>query len=264
MSGIKFKKRSAGQEWLKAKSARDWDTSRVNCFAYGPPGSGKTRFGLSWPNPVYLDTEEGILTLRALIRELGIPDVPVISISSLSQLHAVSKDPEILREAMVDEFEGYDFKSIVVDTVSTASDWELQHIMDVAGRDYNEIQDYKQLALRMRPIFSNFRQSKYNVLFLAHDYEGGVEMKDKKGKTKPPAPPGPMLTGAMRKQAPGLCDFFLYLRQQGRPPQYFAYTQEHPDGYPARVRGVEEYLGPRFQNPTYQHLRDALDKLGSK
>lgn len=258
---------SPAQQWLVAQSAKHWRTDRVNVFAYGPPGAGKTRLAGTFPRPIFLDSEDGGLTTSAVIADLKLPyDVPVIRMTSINQLIEVARDPEILRRAMTGPFEGYDFQSIAVDTISTFEGWALQEILDNAGKDIPDFPEYKLLANVMRPIFSRLGHTKYNTIFLAHDYDGGIEIVLKSGKTKPPAPPGPLLTGALRKQGAGLADFFIYLRRQtsrGLEPKWRGYWYDHPDGYPARVRAIEPYLPKEgyVENPTYQTFREALDKF---
>jgi hypothetical protein len=78
--------------------------------------------------------------------------------------------------------------------------------------------------------------------------------------------PGPLLTGQLATQGPALTDFFIYMRQEhsmGNDDTFVAYTEEHPDGFPARTR-IKGFLDKKIENPTYEHFREALDKLDVK
>lgn len=247
---------------MEVLSAAAWRTDRVNVFAYGRPGAGKTHFAATFPDPVFIDLENGILTVGAVRMRLGLPDCPVVQPATWRQVIAILQNPEgVLRDAFRGtEWQDYPFKTIVVDTVSTLEDLVLREILRETNDEIPDLQHYRPLAQRMRPIFSAAWRLPYNTVLLAHDHEGGIDMR-KRG-ARPPSPPGPLLTGSTRKQGPGVADFFLLLRDEPVGPnvKYVAYRSSFQD-YPARVRGVEPYLDYRIENPSFAILRAALDRL---
>ena len=249
---------------MKVKSALNWPTEYVKCFAYGVPRSGKTHLGGTFPDPIWLDFEDGLMTIRRTIMDLGKPDVPILTPTSWGEVVAFAMNPvrSVENALKGTPFEGYQFKSIIVDTVSTMEDLCFTKILgdEFAGP---EISDYKTFGRQMRPFFAQMWKLPYNVCLLAHTYHGGIEIKDKKtGTVKPAAPPGPLLSGAIREQGPGLSDFYLHLYTEliGSRVLYYADATMR-DGYPAGVRGVADFFDKRVTNPNYQQMRDALDKL---
>lgn len=58
---------NASPAWFEDLAYTDEvETGYMRALVYGPMGSGKTRFALTWPNPFVLDIDHGLLTGRKL------------------------------------------------------------------------------------------------------------------------------------------------------------------------------------------------------
>lgn len=71
-------------------------------LAYGPPGIGKTTFGSEWPNPVFIQLEDGT--------------PKDVKVTGWSQLKTFKQVMEALAALYSEE---HDFKTLVVDSVTT-------------------------------------------------------------------------------------------------------------------------------------------------
>ena len=252
------------EEKMRVINALDWRTDRVNALIYGPPGSGKSHLAAGSPSPLFIDQDIGCQTLKFVLAEAGV-DAPIVQ-PHFDEVFELAKHPvdTIQKWLSGTHWEGYVVKTIVVDTVSSM---DADVMIDRLGGGRPDIADYGDQYYKMRPLFYHFRKMPFNTLLLAHDYEGAsaIESKIKKpgAKKKKDGPPGPALTGQLRKRAPGMFDFFVYLTREriGNTTKYYMWTDTHPDGYPARIQGLETFMDYKIENPHYRHFTEALEKL---
>jgi hypothetical protein len=259
------------QSDITLTSGADWRTDRVNVMGYGPPGCGKTDFAVRFPKPVLIDSENGGLTVKKMLSEGRLKaDVPIVKTTVFNRVMEIVTDPvyalaEIFRGS---KWEGYEksMETLIVDTFTTLEGWCMDEILEKTGKSDPDFPETNKLRRRMTAFFRKVWDLEYNTVLLGHDQPGRAETKDPKtGRIlMRKKDPGPLLTGQLAKQGPALTDIFLYLRREpkyGEPDTFMAYTSEHPEGYPARIR-ID--LPDTIENPTYEILRDALNKLESK
>lgn len=264
---------SSEQSNLQVLSASEWRTDRVNAFLYGPMGSGKTDLGVRFPKPVLVDTgENGALTVKYMLATGRLhEDLPIIPSTDFDTIKNIVTDPKYILGGFFkgSKWEGYEneMESIVVDTVTTMEGWCLEEVLEKAQKEDPDLRETEIMKRKMRAFFRAAWNLPYNTVLLGHDSPGRAETRDGRGRViMSKKNPGPLLTGQLATQGPALTDFFVYMRQEhsmGNEDVFVAFTEEHPDGFPARTR-VKGFLDKRIENPTYDHFREALDKLEAK
>lgn len=263
------------QNVLQVLSASEWRTDRVNAMLYGPMGSGKTDLGVRFPKSVLVDTgENGALTVKYMLATGRLEeDIPIIPATDFTRILDIVTDPKYVLKNMFRGSKwgsmGYEeiMESLVIDTVTTMEGWCLEDVLKKASKEDPDLRETEIMKRRMRAFFRAAWNLPYNTVLLGHDSPGRAETRDGSGRViMSKKNPGPLLTGQLATQGPALTDFFIYMRQEysmGNDDVFVAYTEEHPDGFPARTR-VKGFLEKKIENPSYQHFREALDKLEAK
>lgn len=264
------------QQTLEVIAASDWRTDRVNVIVCGEYDTGKTDFAARFPRPVILDTgEQGALTIRKMLAEGRLKnDVPIVKTTSFADALSVVASP---RARLGDLFrgtkwEGYEkvMASLAVDTVSTLEEWCTAEILTAKG--WNDLSDggagggWSALKRKMGAFFRAAWNLPINTVLLSHVGEARTEVRDKQGKIIMKAKAaGPLLSGALVKTAPALADFMLYFAKEFElgGETFVGYAGENPYGFPTknRLRGL---LPARIVEPSYEHIRAALDVLEAK
>ena len=250
---------------LQLVSASESRTDRVNVFAYGPPGSGKSYFASTFPDPFFIDTDQNTLTVKSRVADGEIPDFPILQTTDWRTVLEILTDPtnRLVNLFRGTKWDGYEPKSLVLDTLSTLEGYIFDEIIDQANTSAKVSQNtWNTLKRRMMAITRAAWNLPLNTVLLAHDQSGREKSADM-GKKEA----GPMLTGQMVKQVPAQCDIFLYFEARANigSMDYVAHTRPTLDGMPARVNGIELSVEHGVMvNPTYAKLRGALDKLEEK
>lgn len=127
------------------------------CLVYGPDGVGKSTFASEWPNPVFLDTENG--TSRLSVRR-----------------KVVSKYSEAVELVKALTEEKHDYKTLVVDTLDWLESMLWKHVCHEQGWKSIESPGYGKGYVEAREEWKRFRdhlkhlQNKtgMNVVLVAH------------------------------------------------------------------------------------------------
>lgn len=260
--GIIEEDQSGGQKELELLDAASWRTDRVNVLVYGDPGTGKTDFAARFPRPVILDTgENGQLTVKKMLAEGRLKqNVPIIRTKSFTHAFNLLNSP---KDRLKQEFEGtkwadYDFQTLVLDNVSVVEEWCVEEVLAVKGKTDMDGPEINAVKRRMTALFRAAWNLDLNTVLIAHRYDGreATQMYKKKDK-------GPQLLGGLSKTGPAATDFFLYFTTEynfGSGEEFIAYTTTNDTGYPARTR-IRGILDDKLSNPSYEQLREALDKV---
>ncbi len=256
MSGMELEDQQSPEQKTLLVSASEARTDRVNVMAYGPPGCGKTFFATTFPKPLFIDTENGLITARARITKGEIDDFPGVQTSDYTTVLEIISSPEYrIPELFKDsKWEGYVPETLVIDTISTLEGHIFDDIMASAGKIAQP--QWNQLKRKMMALARMSWSSDLNVVMLAHDQSGRVGSTD-----MGPKDPGPLLTGTLVKQFPAQIDIFLRMEQLTQPggiKEFVAHTV-NCDGMPARTQGVS--LPALIENVSYATIREALDKI---
>lgn len=137
----------------------------TNILIHATPGVGKTRFGATAPNSVFLASEPGIISAKRA-REPG-------GVQSVVRAKKWQDAIDFLNAAEAGDFSHRDW--IVCDTLSTLQEKDLKGVLDKAvadnpnrDPDIPAIQDYLKMQNSFMRWFERMIDLPQNVLFLAH------------------------------------------------------------------------------------------------
>jgi hypothetical protein len=134
----------------------------VKMLVCGPPGSGKTLFASTWPNPLYLDLEGRLLSIR---HKKGIKRVRCNSMSDVELVKSMlDQDPDIRAKAF-----GGPVDTVVIDTVDEMARLAQRERLRSEKRETFTMQDWGVFGDTLRALCRSFRNlDGLNVLFLCH------------------------------------------------------------------------------------------------
>lgn len=132
-----------------------FDTNRIRGMFYGESGTGKTVFASTWPNPVFLNADDGLASVR-----LPVADIPI---SDWNTLYEVT---EYLVEG------NHPYQTIVVDSLNEIQHLCMQHILHnfpMVKRSYNSLPGVSDYGMMLKDVDDWVRLLKslpLNVVFL--------------------------------------------------------------------------------------------------
>jgi hypothetical protein len=156
----------------KIKSTRDVPLDTVKAVLYGPPGSGKTTMGSTFPDVLFLSAESGLLSVRDKALDVWTID----SWEDLEEAFAFLKAG------------GHKYKSVVIDSLTECQKKLNEHIVRKfpgKRRDYEDLMsmsDWGYSMDRFRRMCRAFRDLPMNVVFIALDQ---TEATEEETVTKP-------------------------------------------------------------------------------
>lgn len=230
---------------------------RLFVLSYGRSGSGKSTFSWTWPNPVIVDFERGLIGAR--LKGLKIPILTPTKWSDMQNLYA---NP---RQVIEDHFHGYDAKTLVLDSATwlgNSTGLVMDHIMSHKATvkkdgertvDYATIREFGLVTAKMRGLFNLSKDLPYHVLVIANmstfkdDLTGAIDDK-------------PMFIGQMRDESPILPDIALYHSDEPTSKggtEYCAYAVRVSRNVAKDRTGL---LENRIVNPTFNSIWDPIQK----
>jgi hypothetical protein len=149
-----------------------WDDTTVQdkgwkILVYGDSGSGKTYFAGTFPDPLFLDLEDGMRSLLPLKRDIKrYPKNPAHNITELDQVKEFYK---IVKGIKPDTAP---FKTIVIDSLNELQILVLENSIRTTQttRIYDDQPtqgDYGKLARDMQTLVRLFIKLPYNIVFIA-------------------------------------------------------------------------------------------------
>lgn len=136
-------------------------------LVYGDSGSGKTYFAGTFPDPLFLDLEDGMRSLLQLSRNIKrYPRDPSQTITTLDEVKGFYKIVKSIKP------QDAPFKTIVIDSLNELQILVLENSVKTnpSTRIYDDqptMQDYGKLARDMQTLVRLFIKLPYNIVFIA-------------------------------------------------------------------------------------------------
>ena len=135
-------------------------------FLYGPSGAGKTTMASTFPNPLFLDLEDGMRSIRSdqleheVLRYPGDPKENITSMAEVKKFYAEVKAIE----------HNAPFDTIVIDSMNELQNLIMKNILfkfdsNRQMDDQPTLQDYGKLARDSLTIVRLFLQLPFNIIF---------------------------------------------------------------------------------------------------
>ena len=183
------------------------------------PGAGKTSLGALFPNPVFIQAEEGMSVIETWPEELRPVIFPALPRSNKKE--KISTKDALLAQLRSLAQQDHDFKTLVIDSVTSlhslfehevCEDYEVDNVADAAGGFHKGYLVVKEMHSEIKTACDYLRNKKgMTVIFLAHS---GVQ----KMKNRPDAEEYSVYSLDMHKDSVpvyvNLVDAVLYLRQE--------------------------------------------------
>lgn len=183
------------------------------------PGAGKTTLGALFPNPIFVQAEEGMSVFESWAEE----DRPTV----FPALPRASKENKIsTKEVLLDQLRSlatqeHEFKTLVIDSVTSlhalfehevCEDYEVDNVADAAGGFHKGYIVVKEIHAEIKTACDYLRNKKgMTIVFLAHT---GIQRM----KNRPDADEYSVYSLDMHKDSipvyVNLADAVLYLRQE--------------------------------------------------
>lgn len=145
----------------KITSTKDMALDYAKVVLYGPPGSGKTTAGATFPSVLFLSAESGLLSVRDM-------DIDVWTINGWEDLEEAY---DYLRKG------DHEYKSVVIDSLTEVQKKLNEHIVKKfpgKRRDYDDLMsqsDWGYAIDKLRKMCRAFRDLPLNVVFIALDQQ---------------------------------------------------------------------------------------------
>lgn len=137
-------------------STRDMALDYAKVVLYGPPGSGKTTAAATWPKPLFLSAESGLLS----VRDQAIDVWTIDQWEDLEQAFAYLKH------------EAHGYQSVIIDSLTEVQKKLNEYIVRAfpnVKRGYNDLvseSDWGANIDKMRKLCRAFRDLPMNVVFI--------------------------------------------------------------------------------------------------
>jgi len=125
---------------------------KVKAVIYGASGAWKTVFGATAPKPIFASAEGGLLS----VADKNIQFVEIKSLKDLQELLIYLKN------------EKHDFETVVIDSITEINDIIKMDIERRTGK-WMQLQDWWELAKKIKAILRWFRDLDMHVIFLAQE-----------------------------------------------------------------------------------------------
>jgi len=165
----------------------------LNILVYGQSGVGKTVFCSTAPNPLFLDAEGGLLSIKH--------SVDFIKIDSLQKLREVYS---FLRE------EKHNYQTVVIDSLTEVVKYVLDSIVQERNVELPTLREWGILSESIRKIVRLFRDLPMNLLVTCLTSE---QKDESTGKIHI----NPSVFGKLEKELPAYFDIVLYMHSAKDP-----------------------------------------------
>jgi hypothetical protein len=180
---------------LKIRRTGSDDYSKhIKAIIFGEPGAGKTLMSSTFPQPLFVCAEPGLMS----IADRDIPYVHVDSVADLIGIkNVLDQGPEVR-----DELIGFPINTVVIDTIDEVQKILIAERLKSEKKDAMTLPDWGWLSEKMQALIRGFRNLDMHVVFTCHLKESSDADS---GRTY--FKPG--LQGGIADQIPGYVDLSL-------------------------------------------------------
>lgn len=187
---------------LQVRRAGAADYGRwAKALVVGDPGSGKTRSGSTWPDPLYANIEGGMMS----VTDRQPPVLDVTSSHELTELLRTLEQNPGVREKIL----GVPTQTVIIDTIDQMARILIEERLTDQRKEVFAIQDWGWLGDQLRGIVRGFRNLDMHVIFNCH-------IKSQEDSETGRIIYKPAIQGAMGDEIAGYVDLALFLTARPR------------------------------------------------
>jgi len=166
----------------------------IKALIFGEPGAGKTLMSSTFPNPLFVCAEPGLMS----IADRDIPYMKVDNITDLIGIKSVLDQSADVRDELI----GFPIETVVIDTIDEVQKILIAERLRSEKKDAMTLPDWGWLSEQMQALIRGFRNLDMHVVFTCHLKES---TDSETGRTY--FKPG--LQGGIADQIPGYVDLSL-------------------------------------------------------
>lgn len=236
--------------WLKdLKKTGEIENVNLRIFLYGKPGTGKTEFAGTAPNPLFICAEDGMLTL---FKKKGI-DYILLDDTQDNNIYTTVTD--ILKHArnktgpFVEDGPLAHIETIVFDSLSALNEMLLRQMLTKARKDKPEFDEWGRLKNQISTIAFHHKTLPMHAIAITGE---GARENPLEGELVP----CPNIQGSFRDDVMHLYDFnfWMHKKARGANVQYLCATND-TRGRNAKSRIKLPHI---IENVTFDKLTEAL------
>jgi hypothetical protein len=177
---------------------KPWEMN-ISILSYGPPGSGKTRFAATMPDPYFISLDGGLKGLAVL----GLK-IPYVAVETYSDMVQVINEIKIGKRAV-------GRKSIIFDHLSEATDPIVRDVLGETSKKRMDLNTWGIAVDKLKYLVKSFvdLNTKFHINMIAHEQ---VEKDEIRGEIMGT----PATIGKFAQSIGGMFNLFLYHQQNAQ------------------------------------------------
>jgi AAA domain len=158
--------------FVPMKSSSEYTpTLSFGLLILGPPKIGKTTLALQFPSPYIADCDNNLSGPASFLKANNLPafSYDVINIDDGGKEVSTTQRWSRLTSCLKAAVENPNIKTIVVDSLSSISDYLIEHILSTEGQKTMRIQDWQPFQFMMKRLITYLRSSRKLIIFIGHE-----------------------------------------------------------------------------------------------
>lgn len=137
----------------------------------GPAKIGKTTFALQFPKVFIADCDNNLSGPAALLREKGLPPFlyETINVKEDGSERPIDRRWEHLTTVVKEAVASPKVETIIVDSLSSVTDYLVEHILRVEGQKNMRIQDWQPFQYMLKRLITYIRSSRKKMIVTCHE-----------------------------------------------------------------------------------------------